>query len=105
MISHINNLRKQSKANQLEEQNNLSSLKEAVINGAKHRLRPILMTASVAVLGLLPASLSTGIGSDVQRPLATVIVYGLLFATIITLYVLPALYYIVESNHIKNKKA
>jgi cobalt-zinc-cadmium resistance protein CzcA len=45
---------------------------------------------------LLPASVSTGIGSDVQRPLATVIVYGLLFATVITLYILPAIYYWVE---------
>ena len=56
------------------------------------------MTATVAVLGLLPASLSTGIGSDVQRPLATVIVYGLLFATIITLYILPSLYYMMEKR-------
>ena len=56
------------------------------------------MTATVAILGLLPASLSTGIGSDVQRPLATVIVYGLLFATIITLYILPALYYMMEKR-------
>jgi cobalt-zinc-cadmium resistance protein CzcA len=45
---------------------------------------------------LLPASLATGIGSDVQRPLATVIVYGLLFSTAITLYALPALYYLAE---------
>ena len=55
------------------------------------------MTATVAILGLLPASLATGIGSDVQRPLATVIVYGLLFSTIITLYILPTLYYRMES--------
>ena len=75
MISHINNLRSRGR-----------DLREAVITGARHRFRPILMTATVAILGLLPASLSTGIGSDVQRPLATVIVYGLLFATIITLY-------------------
>ena len=54
------------------------------------------MTATVAILGLLPASLATGIGSDVQRPLATVIVYGLLFSTIITLYILPTLYYQME---------
>lgn len=94
MISHINTLRKKEG----------SDLKEAVIEGAKHRFRPILMTASVAVLGLLPASLSTGIGSDVQRPLATVIVYGLLFATIITLYILPALYYMVEKYHLKRKR-
>jgi cobalt-zinc-cadmium resistance protein CzcA len=87
MLSHINNLRKEG-----------SELKEAVIDGSRHRFRPVLMTASVAVLGLLPASISTGIGSDVQRPLATVIVYGLLFATVITLYILPALYYLVEKR-------
>lgn len=94
MISHINNLRKREGAD----------LCESVIEGAKHRFRPIIMTASVAVLGLLPASLSTGIGSDVQRPLATVIVYGLLFATVITLYILPALYYMVEKYHLKRKR-
>lgn len=94
MISHINTLRKREG----------SDLKESVTEGTKHRFRPILMTASVAVLGLLPASLSTGIGSDVQRPLATVIVYGLLFATVITLYILPALYYMVENYHLKRKR-
>ena len=57
-----------------------------------------MMTATVAVLGLLPASISTGIGSDVQRPLATVIVYGLLCGTILTLYVLPTLYYVLEKR-------
>lgn len=87
MISHINSLRKHG-----------MELKEAVIKGAHHRFRPVLMIATVAVLGLLPASVSTGIGSDVQRPLATVIVYGLLFATLITLYVLPALYYLTEKK-------
>lgn len=85
MISHINDLRKKGTA-----------LKDAVLLGAEQRFRPVLMTATVAVLGLFPASLATGIGSDVQRPLATVIVYGLLFATILTLFVLPALYYMVE---------
>ena len=85
MVSHINVLRKRGK-----------KLVDAVVEGASHRLRPILMTATVAVLGLLPASLSTGIGSDVQRPLATVIVYGLLFSTAITLYILPAAYYMLE---------
>ena len=73
-------------------------MKEAVVEGASHRLRPVLMTATVAILGLLPASLATGIGSDVQRPLATVIVYGLLFSTIITLYILPTLYYLMEKR-------
>lgn len=87
MISHINTLRSHGMA-----------LKKAVIKGAHHRFRPVLMIGTVAVLGLLPASLSTGIGSDVQRPLATVIVYGLMFATAITLYILPALYYIMEKR-------
>ncbi|QQU03209.1 efflux RND transporter permease subunit [Myroides odoratus] len=85
MISHINDLRKKGHA-----------LLEAVLMGAEQRFRPVLMTATVAILGLFPASMATGIGSDVQRPLATVIVYGLLFATILTLFVLPALYYLVE---------
>jgi len=85
MMTHINQLRKKGAA-----------LKAAVMEGAKHRFRPILMTATVAILGLLPASLATGIGSDVQRPLATVIVYGLLFSTGITLFALPALYYLLE---------
>ena len=62
------------------------------------------MTATVAILGLLPASLSTGIGSDVQRPLATVIVYGLLFATVVTLYILPSLYYYMEKRAEEKEK-
>jgi cobalt-zinc-cadmium resistance protein CzcA len=80
-------------------------LKEAVISGAKHRFRPILMIAMVAVVGLFPASVSTGIGSDVQRPLATVIVYGLFFATIITLYVLPPLYFLMEKRFGEKNKS
>jgi len=87
MIAHMNALRKGG-----------MELKEAVISGSRHRFRPILMIALVAVVGLFPASVSTGIGSDVQRPLATVIVYGLFFATIITLYVLPPLYYMMEKR-------
>ena len=68
----------------------------AVIQGAHERLRPVLMTATVATLGLLPAALASGIGSDVQRPLATVVVGGLVSATILTLVVLPALYLVIE---------
>jgi cobalt-zinc-cadmium resistance protein CzcA len=94
MISHINNLRKRS-----------PDLKEAVISGASHRLRPVMMTATVAILGLLPASISTGIGSDVQRPLATVIVYGLLFGTIFTLYLLPVFYYALEKRNLSSPSA
>ena len=92
MISHINVLRREG-----------VELLTAVVNGAKQRFRPVLMTASVAILGLFPASMATGIGSDVQRPLATVIVYGLLFSTIITLFALPSLYYLVERRFIKNE--
>lgn len=87
LISHINDLRKQG-----------YDLLKAVLEGAEDRFRPVLMTASVAALGLLPASLATGIGSDVQRPLATVIVYGLFVATAITLFALPALYYVMEKK-------
>ncbi len=94
MISHINELRRKG-----------YDLSRSVIEGAAHRFRPVLMTATVAVLGLFPASLATGIGSDVQRPLATVIVYGLLFSTIITLFALPALYYLVERKWGKNYTA
>lgn len=94
LVSHINALRKEG-----------VNLYDAVTSGASHRFRPILMTATVAALGLLPASLATGIGSDVQRPLATVIVYGLLFSTVITLFALPVFYYLVESKlGVKNKK-
>jgi len=90
MISHINDLRKKG-----------HELKEAAIKGAKDRFRPVLMTATVAVIGLFPASLATGIGSDVQRPLATVIVYGLMFSTILTLFVLPAIYFMTERRNEK----
>ena len=75
----------------------LEAMEYSLLAGGK-RLRPVLMTATVAILGLLPASLATGVGSDVQRPLATVIVYGLLFSTVITLFVLPTLYYRMEKR-------
>jgi hypothetical protein len=67
-------------------------LEVAIVNGAQNCLRPILMASLVAVLGLLPASVATGLGSDVQRPLATVIVWGLLSATLLTLVVVPVFY-------------
>jgi heavy metal efflux system protein len=73
-------------------------LAQVVIKGATDRLRPVLMTATVATLGLLPAALARGIGSDVQRPLATVIVGGLVSATILTLAILPVLYFVVEKR-------
>ena len=90
MLSYINTLRKQG-----------MNLLDAVMNGAQRRLRPVLMTAITTIIGLFPASLATDIGSDVQRPLSTVIVYGLLAGTIITLYLLPTLYYLLESRQLK----
>jgi cobalt-zinc-cadmium resistance protein CzcA len=71
-------------------------LHRAVMVGATQRLRPVLMTATVAALGLLPAALARGVGSDVQRPLATVIVGGLVTATLLTLFVLPSIYLLLE---------
>jgi len=71
-------------------------LADAIVLGATQRLRPVLMTATVAALGLLPAALARGVGSDVQRPLATVIVGGLGTATLLTLLVLPAIYLLLE---------
>jgi cobalt-zinc-cadmium resistance protein CzcA len=74
------------------------SLTMALIEGGVTRLRPVLMTAFTTVLGLLPLLLSTGIGSEVQRPLATVVVYGLISSTLLTLFVLPATYRLLAAK-------
>ena len=68
------------------------SVPDAVFDGASSRLRPVLMTAITSALGLIPMLLSTGVGAEIQKPLATVIVGGLLTATFLTLFVIPALY-------------
>jgi cobalt-zinc-cadmium resistance protein CzcA len=65
---------------------------EAIVEGALTRLRPVLMTALVASLGFVPMALNVGAGSEVQRPLATVVIGGVISSTILTLLVLPALY-------------
>ena len=65
-----------------------------MIQGAKAQLRPTLMLIMVAMLGMVPAARATGIGSDIQRPLATVLVGGLLSTLLLTLMVLPSLYYV-----------
>jgi cobalt-zinc-cadmium resistance protein CzcA len=74
------------------------SLDDAIFEGALTRLRPVLMTALVASLGFVPMAFNTGIGSEVQRPLATVVIGGIVTATILTLLVLPALYRIVHGT-------
>lgn len=68
------------------------SVREAVLRGTSLRLRPVLMTASVAILGLVPMLLSSGVGAETQRPLATVVVGGLITSTLLTLVLLPTLY-------------
>jgi len=75
-----------------------TDLKQIVLQGTKHRLRPVLMTAFVASLGFLPMALSNGAGAEVQRPLATVVIGGLLIATFLTLFVLPVLYILFEKG-------
>ncbi|MGN6298465.1 MAG: efflux RND transporter permease subunit, partial [Ginsengibacter sp.] len=72
--------------------------------GTKVRLRPVLMTASVASLGFLPMALSNGAGAEVQRPLATVVIGGLAIATFLTLFVLPVLYILFENMRLKKTK-
>ena len=85
MIANINRVREQGLA-----------LREAVIAGALERFRPVLMTATVATVGMLPAALATGVGTDVQRALATVVVGGLIVATVLTLFILPTYYFALE---------
>ncbi|WP_409965792.1 Multidrug resistance protein MdtC [Mycovorax composti] len=81
-------------------------LKRIVVQGTKIRLRPVLMTATVASLGFLPMAISTGEGAEVQRPLATVVIGGLLIATFLTLFVLPILYIMTHQKafRLKGKK-
>lgn len=86
LVSYIKTLRREGKP-----------LREAVYEGTVLRLRPVLMTATVAILGLLPLLFSSGAGSEVQRPLAAVVVGGLLTSTALTLLLLPALYGWFES--------
>lgn len=81
LVSYINQLRQEG-----------LPLEEALVMGCERRLRPVLMTASLAILGLIPLLLATGIGSEVQRPLATVVIGGLISSTLLTLVVLPSVY-------------
>lgn len=77
------------------------NLNEAIIEGAMTRLRPVLMTALVASLGFVPMALNVGTGAEVQRPLATVVIGGIISSTILTLLVLPALYRIIHGRDSK----
>ena len=88
--------------NQLKEQG--MDLYERIIEGTKIRLRPVLLTAAVASLGFLPMALSTSAGAEVQKPLATVVIGGLITATLLTLIVLPIIYYYEERGFKKPTK-
>ena len=81
------------------------SIREAVLQGTAMRLRPVLMTASVAILGLVPMLISSGVGAETQRPLATVVVGGLITATALTLILLPVLYEWLETRAEREEKA
>ncbi|HGY56271.1 MAG TPA: efflux RND transporter permease subunit [Caldithrix abyssi] len=90
MVSYFNQLRNEG-----------LSLHDAIITGSKLRLRPVLMTALVASLGLIPLLFSSGTGSEVQRPLATVVIGGLVSSTFLTLFVLPTLYAWFEKKRVE----
>jgi cobalt-zinc-cadmium resistance protein CzcA len=90
MVSYINRLRDEGR-----------SLEEAVTEGAETRLRPVLMTALVASLGFVPMAIATAAGAEVQRPLATVVIGGLITSTLLTLLILPSLYKWFEREQVK----
>ena len=92
-----------SEFNQLK-QAGVLNITERILTGTRIRLRPVLMTAAVASLGFLPMALSRGAGAEVQRPLATVVIGGLITATLLTLFVLPVLYMWFEKKTVSEKK-
>lgn len=93
LVSYFNDLRDSGR-----------EISEAVLDGALLRLRPVLMTAATTVLGLLPLLVAKGIGSEVQRPLASVVIFGLITSTILTLFVIPAVYCWIEGYSEKRRK-
>ena len=94
LVAEFNNIKKTGE----------QDMKKIVLKGTKTRLRPVLMTAFVASLGFLPMAISNGAGASVQRPLATVVIGGLMIATLLTLFVLPILYVSFEKGLLLRKK-
>jgi cobalt-zinc-cadmium resistance protein CzcA len=76
------------------------TLRDAVITGAQARIRPVLMTAFVASLGFVPMAVATGSGAEVQKPIATVVIGGLITATVLTLVVLPVIFRMIHKRDI-----
>lgn len=91
LVSHMNQLLQEG-----------VPLQDAVVNGCERRLRPVLMTALVAILGLIPMLFASGPGSEIQRPLATVVIGGLVSSTLLTLLVLPTLYFWMEGRRVSS---
>ena len=90
LVTYISQLRREGK-----------SIRDAVYEGAMTRLRPVLMTALVASLGFIPMALGHGEGAEVQRPLATVVIGGLITSTLLTLLVLPAIFRWFEKKEVE----
>ncbi|MGJ8550194.1 CusA/CzcA family heavy metal efflux RND transporter [Winogradskyella wichelsiae] len=104
-VAVLNGLVMISGLNELKEEG-VTNLKDRIVEGTKRRIRPIMLTAFTDVLGFLPMAISANAGAEVQRPLATVVIGGLLTSTLLTLFVLPILYHWVENKsfHIKMNK-
>ncbi|MFA5297376.1 MAG: CusA/CzcA family heavy metal efflux RND transporter [Lutibacter sp.] len=94
LIEHLKSLKAQG----------FDDVNERILKGTKERLRPVILTAAAAALGFLPMAISTNAGAEVQRPLATVVIGGLITATVLTLVVLPVLYSIFDTKKFKMKR-
>ena len=105
-VAVLNGLVMISGLNELKEEG-VTNHKDRIIEGTKRRIRPIMLTAFTDVLGFLPMAISASAGAEVQRPLATVVIGGLLTSTLLTLFIIPILYHWVETKSLRfrvNKK-
>jgi cobalt-zinc-cadmium resistance protein CzcA len=98
-VAVLNGIVLLSEFNRIRKEGVIRDALQLVMTGTRNRLRPVLMTAAVASLGFLPMALSNGAGAEVQRPLATVVIGGLISATLLTLFVLPALYLLFDKSN------
>src|SRR5690625_4707732 len=103
-VAVLNGLVLITRFNSLKKEEDVMDLKKRIFTGTEERLRPILLTATAAIMGFLPMALSTSAGAEVQRPLATVVIGGLITATLLTLIVIPVLYYLIESKSEQRKR-
>jgi cobalt-zinc-cadmium resistance protein CzcA len=102
-VAVLNGLVMISGLNELKEEG-ITDLKERIIEGTKRRVRPIMLTAFTDILGFLPMAISASAGAEVQRPLATVVIGGLITSTLLTLFILPIFYQWVEKRAERKKK-